>query len=68
MGLRVIKFRLMVIDRETRTIEELMPKFDRWVDEFAWSHRDSNDDLSLRVDHGADAQAVSIFEDRACDS
>jgi len=29
--------RLMLFDRETKTIRELMPKFDRWVDEFVWA-------------------------------
>ncbi len=29
--------RLMVYDREKKTARELMPKFDNWVDEFAWS-------------------------------
>jgi dipeptidyl aminopeptidase/acylaminoacyl peptidase len=31
------RFRLMLFDREKKRIRELMPKFDRWVDEFAWS-------------------------------
>src|ERR1039458_3974882 len=35
-GLESDKFRLMVFDRETKTIRDLMPKFDGWVDEFAW--------------------------------
>ena len=30
------RFRLMVLDREQKTTRELMPKFDRWVDEFVW--------------------------------
>ncbi len=30
-------FRLMVFDREKKTARELMPKFDRWVDEFVWA-------------------------------
>ena len=30
------RFRLMLFDRETRTTRELLPKFDRWVDEFVW--------------------------------
>jgi dipeptidyl aminopeptidase/acylaminoacyl peptidase len=31
------KFRLALYDREQKTIRDLLPKFDRWVDEFAWS-------------------------------
>ena len=30
------RFRLMVLDRETMESAELLPKFDRWVDEFVW--------------------------------
>jgi dipeptidyl aminopeptidase/acylaminoacyl peptidase len=35
------RFRLMVFDRLAGTTKELMPKFDRWVDEFVWAP-DSN--------------------------
>ena len=31
------KFRLMLYDRTAKTIKNLLPKFDNWVDEFAWS-------------------------------
>jgi dipeptidyl aminopeptidase/acylaminoacyl peptidase len=31
------KFRLMLFDRAAKTIKDLMPKFDNWVDEFAWA-------------------------------
>ena len=30
------KFRLMLYDRSAKTIKDLLPKFDNWVDEFAW--------------------------------
>jgi dipeptidyl aminopeptidase/acylaminoacyl peptidase len=30
------KFRLVVYDRAAKTIRDLLPKFDNWVDEFAW--------------------------------
>ncbi len=30
------QFRLAVYDRETKTVTDLLPKFDNWVDEFAW--------------------------------
>jgi dipeptidyl aminopeptidase/acylaminoacyl peptidase len=29
-------FRLMLYDRTAKTTEDLLPKFDNWVDEFAW--------------------------------
>jgi dipeptidyl aminopeptidase/acylaminoacyl peptidase len=31
------RFRLMLYDRMTKQEKELLPKFDRWVDEFAWA-------------------------------
>ncbi len=31
------RFRLMLFDRQERSISELLPKFDRWVDEFVWA-------------------------------
>ena len=30
------KFRLVLYDRAAKTIKDLLPDFDRWVDEFAW--------------------------------
>ena len=30
------KFRLVVYDRATKSIKDLLPKFDDWVDEFVW--------------------------------
>jgi dipeptidyl aminopeptidase/acylaminoacyl peptidase len=30
------KFRLMLYDRASKTIKDLLPKFENWVDEFAW--------------------------------
>ena len=35
-GFESDRFRLMLFDREKKTIKELMPKFDYWVDEFVW--------------------------------
>jgi dipeptidyl aminopeptidase/acylaminoacyl peptidase len=35
-GYEADKFRLVVYDRAAKTIKDLLPKFDRWVDEFAW--------------------------------
>ncbi len=31
------KFRLAVYDREKKTVTDLLPKFDNWVDEFVWA-------------------------------
>jgi dipeptidyl aminopeptidase/acylaminoacyl peptidase len=31
------KFRLFIYDRSAKTAKDLMPKFDRWIDEFAWA-------------------------------
>jgi dipeptidyl aminopeptidase/acylaminoacyl peptidase len=31
------KFRLVVYDRAAKTVKDLLPNFDNWVDEFAWS-------------------------------
>ena len=31
------KFRLVVYDRAAKTIKDLLPKFENWVDEFAWA-------------------------------
>jgi dipeptidyl aminopeptidase/acylaminoacyl peptidase len=30
------RFRLMVLNRETMEVQEALPKYDRWVDEFVW--------------------------------
>jgi dipeptidyl aminopeptidase/acylaminoacyl peptidase len=36
-GYEADKFRLMVYEREKKTIKDLLPEFDNWVDEFAWA-------------------------------
>jgi len=36
-GFESDRFRLMLFDREKKTIEQLMSSFDGWVDEFAWA-------------------------------
>jgi len=35
-GYEADKFRLMMYDRAAKTTKDLLPSFDRWVDEFAW--------------------------------
>jgi len=36
-GYEADKFRLMLYDRAAKTIKDLLPKFENWVDGFAWS-------------------------------
>jgi dipeptidyl aminopeptidase/acylaminoacyl peptidase len=36
------KFRLMIYDRAEKTIKNLLPKFDNWVDEFVWGPANSH--------------------------
>jgi dipeptidyl aminopeptidase/acylaminoacyl peptidase len=36
------KFRLMLYDRAAKTTKDLLPKFDNWVDEFAWAPHSMN--------------------------
>ncbi|WP_241655101.1 alpha/beta hydrolase family protein [Granulicella sibirica] len=36
-GFESDRFRLMVMDRKGGSTKELMPQFDRWVDEFVWA-------------------------------
>jgi dipeptidyl aminopeptidase/acylaminoacyl peptidase len=35
-GYEADKFRLVLYDRTAKTIKDLLPKFENWVDEFAW--------------------------------
>jgi dipeptidyl aminopeptidase/acylaminoacyl peptidase len=35
-GYESYKFRLLLYDRAAKTTKDLLPKFDNWVDEFAW--------------------------------
>jgi dipeptidyl aminopeptidase/acylaminoacyl peptidase len=32
------KFRLALYDRAAKSVKDLLPKFDNWVEEFAWAH------------------------------
>jgi dipeptidyl aminopeptidase/acylaminoacyl peptidase len=36
-GFESDRFRLMLFERSMKTARELLPKFDRWVDEFVWA-------------------------------
>ena len=44
------KFRLVVYDRAAKTIKDLLPKFENWVDEFAWAPDSQVNLLRLRAD------------------
>jgi len=35
------RFRLVIYDRQTKQIKDVLPNFDRWVDEFAWGPQGS---------------------------
>ncbi len=50
-GYEADKFRLFVYDRAAKTARDLLPKFDRWVDEFAWAP-DSQSILFVSGDEG----------------
>jgi dipeptidyl aminopeptidase/acylaminoacyl peptidase len=41
-GYEADKFRLVLYDRAAKTIKDLLPKFDYWVDEFAWGPANSS--------------------------
>jgi dipeptidyl aminopeptidase/acylaminoacyl peptidase len=51
------RFRLVLYDRGTKQIKELLPNFDRWVDEEAWSP-DSKTILMTAGDHGEELLSV----------
>jgi len=36
-GFESDRFRLIVMDRQSKAARELMPKWDRWIDEFVWA-------------------------------
>jgi dipeptidyl aminopeptidase/acylaminoacyl peptidase len=36
-GYEADKFRLMLYDRAAKTVKDLLPKFEYWVDEFSWA-------------------------------
>ncbi len=50
------RFRLMLWDRQARSAREVLPKFDRWVDEFVWAP--DSDSIYLT---GANLGAVPVF-------
>jgi dipeptidyl aminopeptidase/acylaminoacyl peptidase len=56
------KFRLMIYDRAAKTIKNLLPNFDNWVDEFAWA-ADSKRVFFVSGNHGeAEVYVTGIAE------
>jgi len=47
------KFRLMLYDRTTKSTKDLLPNFDRWVDEFVWDTSGVGGEIYFTAgDHG----------------
>jgi dipeptidyl aminopeptidase/acylaminoacyl peptidase len=54
------KFRLMLYDRASKTIKDLLPNFDDWVDEFAWSPDSSSILFASGVEGEAPVFSVEV--------
>jgi dipeptidyl aminopeptidase/acylaminoacyl peptidase len=52
------KFRLVVYAREAKTITNLLPKFDLWVDQFAWA--DKTPTILLTADEAGEGSAFLV--------
>ncbi len=52
-GYEADKFRLVLYNRAAKTITDLLPKFDNWVDEFVWSP----DSTSIAFASGVEGEA-----------
>jgi len=55
------KFRLVLYDRAAKTIKNLLPKWDNWVDEFAWAP-DSEHIFFVSGDEGEEPVFVSQLD------
>jgi len=55
------RFRLILYDRAAKTVKELLPKFDHWIDEFAWTP-DSTEFYILSGENGATMLAEVTLE------
>jgi dipeptidyl aminopeptidase/acylaminoacyl peptidase len=53
------KFRLACYDRTNKKVGYLLPKFDRWVDEFAWGAKNS-DAIFLTAGNHGEAQVFGL--------
>ena len=56
-GYEADKFRLMLYDRAAKTSKDLLPKFENWVDEFAWAR----DARGIYIVSGAKGEAPISF-------
>ena len=57
------KFRLVLYDRAAKTIKDLLPKIDRWVDEFVWGPPDSSVIYVISGEEGeAPIYSLNFFE------
>jgi dipeptidyl aminopeptidase/acylaminoacyl peptidase len=61
-GFESDKFRLMVFDREKKTTVDLIPTFDRWVDEFSWMPDSHNIFFVSGREGEAPYGIVSVYE------
>src|SRR5271170_4433639 len=52
------KFRLMLYDRQSKQIKNLLPKFDRWVDELVWAHNSKQ--IYFVAGHWGEAPIFSV--------
>jgi dipeptidyl aminopeptidase/acylaminoacyl peptidase len=59
------KFRLMLYDRAAKTIKDLLPKFDNWVDEFAWARNSKTIYFVSGNEGDAPIYEVTIGDERA---
>jgi dipeptidyl aminopeptidase/acylaminoacyl peptidase len=55
------RFRLFLYDRAAKTVKDLLPKFDRWVEEFAWSTDSSR--ILFVASHEGSAPIFAINRD-----
>jgi dipeptidyl aminopeptidase/acylaminoacyl peptidase len=62
-GYEADKFRLVVYDRAAKTDKDLLPKFENWVDEFAWSG-DSKTIFFVSGHHGSAPVYEAGIDDR----
>ena len=57
------KFRLWLYDRATKTGKDLLPKFDNWVDEFAWGPGSRHIHFTAGNDGEEDVYSVPLLSD-----
>jgi dipeptidyl aminopeptidase/acylaminoacyl peptidase len=66
------KFRLALYDRAAKTVKDLLPKFDNWVDEFAWGPSSARAIYLTGGDKGEERifvfDQVAAVSDRKADS